>query len=348
MTARENNCPDCSDNPNHLDRRRFLQSTAGAVAAASLTSVALAAPDSDSPAAESYVKQLYENLSEQQRKEVCFDWDFVHPKRGLLRTHVSNNWQITRPTLASDFFTKDQQELVRAVYENLYSEEWVPKIDKQLQDDAGGYGNAQCIAMFGKPGDDKFEFVMTGRHLTMRCDGNTAEHVAFGGPIFYGHDAAGDFYEEADHPGNVFWPQAVEANKVFDMLDGKQRDLSLVQKSPHEAAVAFRGADGEYPGISVADLSSDQQEQVTKVMAKLLEPYRTGDQSEVMQCLKAQGGLEACSLSFYKDSDVGNNRVWDNWRLEGPSLVWYFRGAPHVHVWANVASDPSVKLNAKG
>jgi len=28
------------------------------------------------------------------------------------------------------------------------------------------------------------------------------------------------------------------------------------------------------------------------------------------------------------------------------ALVWYFRGAPHVHVWVNVADDPSVKLNA--
>jgi len=44
--------------------------------------------------------------------------------------------------------------------------------------------------------------------------------------------------------------------------------------------------------------------------------------------------------------DIGNDKVWDNWRLEGPSFVWYYRGAPHVHVWVNVADDPSVKLNA--
>jgi hypothetical protein len=38
--------------------------------------------------------------------------------------------------------------------------------------------------------------------------------------------------------------------------------------------------------------------------------------------------------------------VWDNWRLEGPSFVFYFRGSPHVHMWVNIGSDAGVKLNA--
>jgi hypothetical protein len=42
----------------------------------------------------------------------------------------------------------------------------------------------------------------------------------------------------------------------------------------------------------------------------------------------------------------GRDGVWDNWRLEDPAFVWHYRGAPHVHVWVNVADDPSVKLNA--
>ena len=63
-------------------------------------------------------------------------------------------------------------------------------------------------------------------------------------------------------------------------------------------------------------------------------------------CLKAQGGLDACHLAFYAQNDIGNDGVWDIWRLEGPSFVWHYRGAPHVHVWVNVADDPSVKLNA--
>ena len=56
--------------------------------------------------------------------------------------------------------------------------------------------------------------------------------VAFGGPIFYGHAADG-FNEGPTHPGNVFWPQAVAANKLFDdaraaFKDGRVKDLRNV------------------------------------------------------------------------------------------------------------------------
>ena len=52
-------------------------------------------------------------------------------------------------------------------------------------------------------------------------------------------------------------------------------------------------------------------------LAKLVEPFRKTDRDEAMQCLTAQGGLDACYLSFYTDSDIGKDQVWDNWRLEG-------------------------------
>ena len=97
---------------------------------------------------------------------------------------------------------------------------------------------------------------------------------------------------------------------------------------------------------SVSELAADQKQQVQKTLARLIEPYRQSDKDEVASCLKAQGGLDKCSLAFYSDGDIGNDKLWDCWRLEGPSFVWYFRGSPHVHVWVNVASDPSVKLNA--
>ncbi|HJT75652.1 MAG TPA: hypothetical protein VJ739_00465, partial [Gemmataceae bacterium] len=63
---------------------------------------------------------------------------------------------------------------------------------------------------------------------------------------------------------------------------------------------------------------------------------------------KSQGGLDGCVLTFFEDEDIGEDKVWDNWRLGGPAFVWYFRGSPHVHVWVNVADDASEKLNARG
>ena len=342
-------CPDCASGFEAFTRRDFIRTAgASAVVAGSLGLPRIAAIAADKPAAkptpETLVKHLFDTLTDEQKKTVAFDWDYADG-RGLLRTRVANNWQITKPTIASDFYTKDQQEIIRAMYEGLFNPDWVPKIDKQLQDDGGGYGKSQSIAIFGKPGEGKFELVMTGRHMTVRVSGNSIDHMAFGGPIFHGHAASGDT-EKPDHPGNVFWPQAVEANKVFEMLDGKQRKTAIRPYSPDEKAVAFRGPDGKFPGIPVTELSSDQREQLQKAMRTMLDPYRDVDREEVMQCLSKQGGLDRCSLAFYEDEDLGDDGVWDNWRLEGPSFVWYFRGSPHVHLWINIGDSHEVKLNA--
>ena len=330
-----------------LPRRRFLS---GAVATAA---GAIVIPGSSRPAsadsgpaatAETIAQSLHASLSPQQRQAVCFGWDHVHPKFGLLRTRVANNWNATQPEVAGDFFTKDQQRMVRDIFEHLIQPEWHARFDKQLEDDTGGFGHGQSIALIGEPGSGTFQFLLTGRHMTLRCDGDSAEHVAFGGPIFYGHDAGG-FNEEANHRGNVFWPQAVAANAVYAMLDGRQRQLALVNTLPRENAIAFRGRDGG-TGIPVSELSTDQRQELEKVLAILLEPFRTRDRDEARQCLATQGGLEACRLAFYKQDDLGNDGVWDNWRLEGPSFVWHYRGAPHVHVWVNIADTPAIPTNA--
>jgi hypothetical protein len=181
--------------------------------------------------------------------------------------------------------------------------------------------------------------------MTIRADGHSQAHVAFGGPIFYGHAASG-FNEKPGHPNNVFWEQARKANFVYQMLDGKQRGLALIETRPEESAVAFQGKNGKFPGIPVTEMSKDQKGELQKVLLALLEPYRKEDQDEALECLRKQGGLDKCSLAFYKEGDIGKDGEWDNWRLEGPSFVWYFRGEPHVHVWVNVADDAAVKLNA--
>ena len=132
------------------------------------------------------------------------------------------------------------------------------------------------------------------------------------------------------------------------MLDGGQREKALIDVAPYESEVAFQGPDGRFPGVSIADLSSDQQEHAQEVLESLLEPYRSSNVEEARTCLEEQGGLNACSLSFYKEDDIGEDGVWDIWRIEGPSFVWHYRGAPHVHVWVNLANDPKVELNAIG
>src|SRR5262245_12980317 len=357
MTQKKVVCPDCNESVEIVEpsRRDFLQTATAAVGAAVTGGLGLfatpraeAAPTPKS-AAETAVQALYGTLTDAQKKEVCFDWDFKD-SRGLLRTHVSNNWHITKPTIDSSFFTKEQKDLVFQIYKGIFNPDWHERLMKQLKDDTNGrpWGADQNIAIFGKPSDkDKFEFVMTGRHLTCRADGHSASHVALGGPIFHGHAASG-FNEKVGHPGNVFWHQALEANKVFKMLDAKQQEKALVARMPAESAVSFKGKDGMYPGIPLSELSTDQQGAVEKVLLSLLEPYRKEDQDEVRACIQKMGGLDKCSLAFYQQGDLGDDGEWDNWRLDGPSFVWYFRGFPHVHIWINVADVAAVKLNARG
>ncbi len=342
-------CPDCASPVfPPVTRRQFVKTvgaTAAVVSAAAMPRVAPAESAATKSTSESLAKKLYRSLSAAQREKVCFPWDYSD-ERGLLRMHVANNWQITREKVASPFFTKDQQELIEALYFGLYSPDWKDRIRKQLADDAGGYGKAQSIALFGTPESGKFEFVMTGRHLTIRCDGNSSEHVAFGGPIFYGHAAHG-FNEKPDHPDNVFWHQALKANALYQMLDGKLRKEALIERAPQESDVQFRNR-AQIAGLPASELSSDQKTHLKSVVEALIEPYRTSNRDEVLRCLTAQGGLDACRIAFFQSDDLGNDKVWDIWRLEGPSFVWHFRGSPHVHVWVNVADDPSVKITATG
>jgi hypothetical protein len=349
MEKRNDVCPDCENGFESLDRRTFFR-TAGAAAGAALFAAPrlLDAAPSPNSAAETAVKGLYETLTDDQKKAVCFDWDYQDKARGLLRTHVSNNWQITKPHVRSEFYSKKQQDIIHDIFKGIINPEWYAKVLKQLKDDTGGqeWGNDQSIAIFGKPGTNKFEFVMTGRHMTIRADGDTAEHVAFGGPVFYGHAASG-FNEKPGHPNNVYWHQALAANKVFQMMDPKLQAKALVEKRPGEANVGFHGPNGTYTGCPVSEISKDLQAEMQKVLMVLIEHYRKEDQDEALECVKRQGGLEKCFLTFYKEGALEEG-TWDNWRLEGPSFVWYFRGTPHVHVWVNIADDPSVKLNAKG
>ena len=351
-------CPDCEGSGFPFTRREFVRvasSTAAALAAGSALAGRLTAEEQARPASESLVKKLYDSLAPAQKEEICFAWDYADD-RGLLRTHVSNNWNITdvsKVNVGGSFFSKDQQDLIREIFLGLYNPDWHERIFRQLKDDADGYGKQQTIAIFGTPGSGKFEFVMTGRHLTIRCDGDSTEHVAFGGPIFYGHAASG-FNEKVGHPGNVFWHQAQKANKLFQMLSGKQREQALVEVAPPESRVEFKGRQGAIAGVPIAELSSDQKEHAKEVLKTLVEPYRKADQSEAVKMLEVQGGLDACRLAFFRKAgdgtslDLGDDQEWDVWRIEGPSFVWHFRGVPHVHVWVNVADDSTIKLNAKG
>jgi hypothetical protein len=101
-------------------------------------------------------------------------------------------------------------------------------------------------------------------------------------------------------------------------------------------SIRLQGTGGELPGLPVAAMAKDQKKLVREVMADLLRPFRRADADECMKLIDAAGGLDKLSMAFYQQEDIGGDGVWDIWRLEGPAMVWYFRGAPHVHTWVHV------------
>src|SRR2546422_4576914 len=326
-------CECCRD----ITRRTFLKTTAAGVAVAvtgSLPALGAERLDKARPkkaTSETLVTTLRASLSEEQRKAICFPFD--HP----LRSKVDNNWNITDKKLA-EFFTKDQQAMIREIFVKLHSEEYADKVVQQVEHDGGKEGFGGCsIALFGEPGSGKFEFVLTGRHVTRRCDGDSVEGAAFGGPIFYGHAAKG-FNEKPDHPGNAYWYQAVRANEVFRMLNGRQREMALLGEGREEKGtdtVKLTGKKTGLPGIPMTELTRDQKELVRKVMADVLAPFRKPDADEAMKLVE-KNGFENLHMAFYKNQDIGNDGVWDVWQIEGPAMLWYFRGDPHVHTWVHV------------
>jgi hypothetical protein len=222
---------------------------------------------------------------------------------------------------------------------NLCSEEGYERFMKQMEDDSGGF-ETYHVAVFGEPGTDKpFEWVLTGRHDTLRADGNSVEGAAFGGPIFYGHAADGHFNEDAKHTNNVWWYQGEQANKIFQTLDDKERARALFDKAEEDDArsVHLKGNKLPEKGLAVADLDSQQKEMVRQLLEMMLRPFRSCDAAEVRECLDAAGGPDKLRLTYYKEGDIGNDKIWDIWKVEGPAFAWYFRGSPHVHTWLNVA-----------
>ena len=176
---------------------------------------------------------------------------------------------------------------------------------------------------------------MTGRHVTIRADGDSVANAAFGGPIVYGH-GAGDSQEGP-------------ARQRLLLPDPEgQRGLQGPRRQAAREGPAAQGPEGRRrrrpgrararsPASPSASCRRDQKGLVESVIKVILAPYREEDVNEALAILKDGGGLDALHMAFYESDDIGKDQEWDIWRLEGPNFVWHFRGAPHVHAYVNIA-----------
>jgi len=249
---------------------------------------------------------------------------------------VNSNWHVSKPLIGDDFYSDTQRSMIEKIVRDVTSAEGFTRLESQMEDDDGGL-QAYSVAMFGEPSTSaenagSFQWLLTGRHLTLRADGNTLAGRAFGGPIIYGHG------EESNAKENIFYYQTRRVNEVFASLSGDQTAAAMGASFPDESQIHLQGDGGTFSGIAVADLAPDQQQLVRSVLGTLLAPYRDEDAREAMAIIEnGTGGIGALRFAFFKDEDLQNDGIWDNWRIEGPNAVIHFRGAPHVHAYIHIA-----------
>jgi hypothetical protein len=326
-------CPECED----LDRRDFIRVVGGTAAVLATTALPAMAADTKSEAkaetraakpAEELIKELHSTFSDEQKKTLVLEWD--NPARMRMYNAPLNNQRIGK------VYTKAQQELIQRIMHSIVSgDEGYKRISRNGNWDTGGGFEGCGCHIFGEPVQGKkFAWLFTGHHLTVRCDGNSLEGAAFGGPMYYGHSPNG--YSET----NAFNYQTKSTLNVFKALDAKQKEKAIVTGSPGEQlpSVRLRKPGDALPGIRCGELNEEQKVLVETVMRDVLSPYRKEDTDEVMQILKSNGGLDKLHLAFYRDNKMNDNERWHFWRLEAPGFVWNFRVLPHVHCYVNIAA----------
>jgi len=343
-------CPECAESADachfNVDRREFLHSFSTAAVALAVGGAAALTPRAfadDSPSvsrsvkpAEELIKELWTTLSEEQKKILAMPWDHgagpgkIPTRLGMYNGPIGGK-------KIGDHYSKPQQELIERILKAISSgEDGYRQFTRNGTFDASGSLQGCGATFFGEPVEGKkYAFVFAGHHLTVRCDGDSEEGPAFGGPIYYGHSPHG--YSSK----NCFNYQTKSVIGVWEALDEKQRQRAEITKgNPGEQApsVRFRKPGEPHPGISYADLTADQRGLVEKVMRDVLSPYRKEDVDEVMRIIKANGGMERIHLAFYKDDAMNDEERWHFWRLEGPGFVWNYRVLPHVHTFVNISS----------
>ncbi len=345
-------CPECADSfegRESFDRRDFIRVVGGQAAAlaalaggAGAAGRVFAAEDAKLKKvkrpvkpAEDLVRELYASLSSDQKKDVVLAWDHGSEggKRRPTRLRMFNapiGKQIAK------VYTRPQQELIERILRAICSDEdGYRRISRNGNFDTSGSLAGCGATLFGEPdGGKKYAWVFTGHHLTVRCDGNSEPGAAFGGPMYYGHSPNG--YSER----NVFNYQTKSVLSVYTALSEEQRKKAVVTGTPGEgeSSIQFKKKIEEQPGILYKDLKADQQQLVEKVMRDILSPYRKEDVDEVMDIIKANGGMEKIHLAFYPDRRMNDNEPWHFWRLEGPGFVWNYRVLPHVHTYVNISA----------
>jgi hypothetical protein len=340
-------CPECETGPVTqpvLGRRDFIRvlGTSAAVAAVGgLTPLqkARAARAAKQAEAESLVFDLYKTMDSDQKKKLVLPWDAgTNNGKGYPSRLNTANAPVGKSVIGLEY-DKKQAEILDKIFRSICNgEEGYKRMSRGGKfDNSGAFEQIGCL-IYGEPAEGKkFSLVFAGHHITLRCDGNSEEKTAFGGPLYYGHSPSG--YATT----NVFYHQTKVLNEVYGSLSEKQRTVAV--KPGHwqdgVSTVKLPGKNAQVPGLSVSEMTRDQKELIEKVMRELVSPYRKEDGDEVMEIIKENGGMNKIALAFYEEGKMSEKEPWAYWRLEGPGFVWSFRALPHIHTFVNISSKIS-------
>ncbi len=334
-------CPECDFGPEQavLGRRDFLKvgATAAVAAVAGLSPLqrARAARAAKQAEAEALVFELYKSMEGDQKKQLVLPWDFKNSGQPLPARLMTGNAATKGSVIGLEYKPKQVEMLDRIFRLIANGEEGYRQLSRNNKFDNSGDFQSIGALIYGEPAEGKkFSLVFTGHHLTVRCDGNSEEKTAFGGPLYYGHSPSG--YATT----NVFNAQTKAATEVFDSLNEKQKAAAVKPGKwrDEHGTIKAPGKKAEYPGLAYAEMSKDQKELVQKVMKELVSPYRKEDGDEVMEIIKANGGMEKICLAFYEEGKRTAKEPWTYYRLEGPGFVWSFRALPHIHTFVSINS----------
>lgn len=322
-----------------INRRGFLARAGVYSAVMAMTQLSTRTPllFADDSKTDSLAMQLYKSLNDEQRQKVCLPAD--HPRR----QYVSNWWYIHPEHRIPATFNAEQQELIQTIFDSLHSPEYIADVKKQVKIDQYGQAkNAPAAGFFGTPDNDDFEFIFTGHHVTRRCNAHTDKGLGFGGaPIFYGHyphseeNMRDNFNEAADHPGNPYWYQGRIFNQFVQGLDADQQAKGLVSAEPRsERPEVVIQKSSQAHGLDCSTLSKDQKQLFVDTMKRMLAMFREDDVAATIAAIEQSNLVDRLHVSWFPGQyDIGSDQVWDTWQIEGPEMVWYFRGQPHIHCY---------------
>jgi hypothetical protein len=279
--------------------------------------------------------RFFDSLDAEDRKRACVEYN--HPLRqyhnrgvwggGLWVNAMNLGWEQRR--IVTDLLYAGLSEQGRQRVPNEFYTRW-PGV------------HSMHVLLCGSPKTPPYQLILTGAHLNFRLGGQSREGAAFGGPLVYG-DQRGDSRQGL--PGNLYRFQFEIAHRLFRSLRPEQQQLALQKTSPVQTDIQEQGSQGVFTGVEIATLSPESRTIARELIDGILSTYPAEDAAYAWKCLEHNGAPERLFLSYYADSEVDGSKQYQNFRLEGPSAVFYFRGHPHVHAFINIGMNADAPLS---